>query len=61
MAHNLSDVDYWKNINEKELVSALTKLNTNVAKNFVLTIGDGMGPEPNIHHWLLKFKFKSRL
>ena len=44
MAHNLSDEDYWKNINEKELLSALRKLNKNVAKDLVLAIVDGMGP-----------------
>ena len=44
MAHNLSDEDNWKNMNEKELVSALRKLNTNVAKNLVFAIGNGMGP-----------------
>ena len=42
--YNLSDEDYWKNINEKELAAALRKLNTNVAKNLVLAIGNGMVP-----------------
>ena len=41
----LPDRDHWKGVNEKELAKALKNTpNTNVAKNLVLAIGDGMGP-----------------
>ena len=41
----LPDRDHWKGVNEQELAKALKNTpNTNVAKNLVLAIGDGMGP-----------------
>ncbi|KAF6024777.1 ALPI [Bugula neritina] len=37
------DKDFWYNQNAEELNLALQQANTNVAKNLVLAIGDGMG------------------
>ena len=39
-----SGIDYWQSKGDEELAAALkVTLNTNVAKNIVLFLGDGMG------------------
>lgn len=42
----LIDKDFWYSLTQNELTESLNKqynLNTNVAKNIILVIGDGMG------------------
>lgn len=43
--HTFLDQAYWKELANEELKAALrVKWNTNTAKNIILFVGDGMGP-----------------